>query len=584
MVMATGKAPQLQKMLFEESVPLEHRVQMLGQLCLGKGTDAMKLVGALLEAAASAKSESIYKEKIEKVNELLGQLAQGPLRPATFVMMITGTGPAARARVVLEDGSTCFVTVPDETLAGSLRCGDTVLVDAQGKALLFREPHGPDTGEEARLERCIDDGRIEVSVREHERFVFRASDSLARGIEQGEVQPGRTLLVCTRQRIAFEALPLENGLSRYVYLAQEPVPDVTVERDVGAPPDYIEEVIDIVRLEMSDPELCRRYALHPCTTRLLAGPTGTGKTHSINALWRELYVLMSEFTGVSVEELPPRVMRLRMSEVLSHWLGDSDKNLDRFFNEVEQLAGEPFEAPDGRHYTLPALVILEEIDGLARSRGHEPVYDRILTTALQRLDTSRSALRDRLILFVATTNVAHQVDPAFLRRVGGRVEHFGRLGRSAFVAVLDKQLGRRPVAVRNGAGQEAARRQLIAEVTAGLFGPRHADRGQVELHFAGSTTPAVKYRHDFLSGSVVQNAVQQASTASCLTEYRGCDAPGLTSELLICAIEEQVRGIVDNLHESNVHQYTDIPDGVHIASLRRLRQASIQPVQLDSAA
>ena len=188
-----------------------------------------------------------------------------------------------------------------------------------------------------------------------------------------------------------------------------------------------------------------------------------------------------------------------------------------------------------------------------------------------------------MILFVATTNVAHQVDPAFLRRVGGTMEHFGRLKRRGFAAVLGKLLGRRPLFAGNGSGRDP-RQQLVAEVTASLYAPEHADTGQVELHFAGSTTPVIKYRRDFLSGSLVQTALQRASTASCLAESLGCETPGLTSAQIISAIDEQVHGIVDNLHESNVHDYTDVPDGVRIASVRRLRRPSIRPVQLDGAA
>ena len=133
---------------------------------------------------------------------------------------------------------------------------------------------------------------------------------------------------------------------------------------------------------------------------------------------------MSEVTGAPIDALPPRVLRLRPAQVLSKWLGESDRNLDRFFDEAEGLAAEPF-VRDGRSFRLPVLAILEEIDGLARSRGEDAVYDRILTTALQRLDPTRPELRDKLILFLATTNVPHQVDAAFLRRIGGQVERFG---------------------------------------------------------------------------------------------------------------------------------------------------------------
>jgi len=577
------KSPkQLIAAIMEEKLPLEHRAQLLARICLEGGDDNLEVVASVLKAAASGSGETIYQQKIKEMNERLELLEQGPLRIATFQRMLESGRAGTRAGVILEDGSTAFVAVPDPELAASLQRGDTVLVEAQGKAALFRDSAGPDTGELARYERRLDGGRIEVTLRDHERSVYWTSAKLADRLDAGEVDPGRMLIVCSRRRVAFEAMKAEDGLSSYLYLAREPVPDLSLD-DIGAPPTYVRELIQLVRLEMTNPQLRRRYKLYSSVMKLLAGPTGTGKSYSIYALWHELYRTMSRVTGVPVDELPPRVMRLRMPEVLSHWLGDSDKNLDRFFNEVEKLAGDQFVGADGRAYTLPALCILEEIDGLARARGQEPIYDRILTTALERLDTTRPGLRDKLILFVATTNVPQQVDAAFLRRVGGTIEHFGRLKRSDFVAVLGKQLADRPVAVTNGVGLEGARRKLITMVAAWLYGPAHADSVQVELSYAGSTNRVAKYRRHFLTPSVVDRAMQVASGAASLCEDRGeTDTPGLTSELLIEALDQQVRGLVDGLHESNVGDYLDLPDGVRVASLHRPRRSSVQSVRLET--
>ncbi len=577
------KSPkQLLTSIIEDKLPLENRAQLLGRLCLEGGEANLEVVALILKAAAAGSGETIYQQKIADLNARLEQLEQGPLRIATFQRMLTGGRAGARAGVVLEDGSSAFIAVPDAQLAASLQRGDTVLVDAQGKAALFRDSHEPQTGELARFERRVDAGRIEVTLRDHERSVFWTSAGLAARVDANEVEPGRTLIVCSRRRMAFEAMPIQEGLDSYVYLAREPVPQLSLD-DIGAPPAYVRQLIQLVALEMTNPELRRRYKLYSCVMKLLAGPTGTGKSFSIYALWHELYQTMSRVTGIPVDELPPRVIRLRMPEVLSKWLGESDKNLDRFFNEVEQLAGERVVGADGRMYTLPALCILEEIDGVARARGQDPIYDRILTTALERLDTTRPGLRNKMVLFVATTNVPQQVDAAFLRRVGGTIEHFGRLKRGEFLSVLDKQLADRPVAVTNGVGLQGARHRLIAAVTAWLYGPLHDDCVQVELSYAGSTNRVAKYRRHFLTPSVVDRAMQVACGAASLAEHQGeTDTPGLTSELLIEALDQQVRGLVDGLHESNVGDYLDLPDGARVATLYRPRQSSVQPVRLET--
>jgi SpoVK/Ycf46/Vps4 family AAA+-type ATPase len=324
---------------------------------------------------------------------------------------------------------------------------------------------------------------------------------------------------------------------------------------------------------MEQPEIRRKYRLPRCAMVLLCGVSGSGKTFSILGLWRRLYEIMSTITGEPIEKLPPRVMRLRESQFLSKWLGDSDKNLDRFFDEAEKLAGEPFVASDGTSYQLPVLAVLEEVDGLARSRGGEAVYDRILTTALQRLDTSRQELRDKLILFVATTNVVHQVDPAFLRRIGGRVERFGRLNRTAFVSVLETHLRGRPLAGVNGGGPDAAeasRRAMMAEIATWLYGAREKDGGIVELTFAGSTTPEVKTRRDFMTASLVDRAVREAANEAGRCEAAGGSDPGLSASSIIDSLETQIEAIVEQLHVDNVANYVDLPDGVRVVNLLRI--------------
>jgi SpoVK/Ycf46/Vps4 family AAA+-type ATPase len=359
------------------------------------------------------------------------------------------------------------------------------------------------------------------------------------------------------------------------------VPDVLVARDIGAPPRYIDDVVEHVVTEMRDPRLHRRYKQRACVTKLLAGVSGSGKTLSINALWRRLYEVMADETGVAVENLPPRVMRLRPSGVLSEWLGRSDKNLDQFFDEAEALADETFVGLDGRAHRLPVLAILEEIDALGHARGNDTVYDRILSTALDRLDAGRASLKGRLVIFLATTNVPHQVDPALLRRIGGTVERFGRLTRRGFAAVLAKHVDGLPFMTGDASREAEARRSAASDVTGWLFSPNGTDKGQVEVHFVGSPTPAIKKRRDFLTGALVDRAVQEAARAACRAERDGAERPGLDRALLMDAFDRQIRAVVDQLDPANAHNFLDLPDGVRVASIRRIARPAVLPFELE---
>jgi ATP-dependent 26S proteasome regulatory subunit len=563
-------------MLVESKVPLPHRIVMLREMLENINPETEPMVKRLFEMLAEKSGESLYHDKARKLDAVLKEIQEGPMRLAIFIELAPSNGNGvSQALVAVDDGTLAFAVVPDEVQAQQLRLGDRVMLDGKARVLTRAVPGGVKVGEEARLERRIDYRHIEVTTRGDDRAVVLGAADLMERITSGEVPPGSAVVLSPRLPVAITALPPVNGLANFRFLDKGPPPDVRVERDIGAPPRVIREVEDHLRQEMTCPDLRRRYRLRRCLMKLLCGVSGSGKTLAVQAIHRLMYEIMGEITGVPVDQLPPRVFRFRQSQLLSMWLGESDKNVDRLFDEIEQLADQPFTAPDGRRFRLPVLAVIEEADGMGRARGHDAIYDRIMTTALQRLDPARESVRDRLIVFLATTNEPHIVDPAFLRRVGGSIETFGRLNRSAFRAVLQKHVRGLPAAANNGCAQEELWRQFINHTTAWLYGP-NSDTGVVELTYAGSTTPVVKHRRDFLTGALVDRAVQQAAVEACQLECADPAAGGITLEQLVRSLNSQVMGLVAQLREQNVGHYTDLPDGLRVASLRRLPQ----PIQL----
>jgi SpoVK/Ycf46/Vps4 family AAA+-type ATPase len=441
------------------------------------------------------------------------------------------------------------------------------------------------TGEIATLVRRVDGSDIlEISFpRDDEVQLYVASDWLLEKIDRGEVEPGATLRVCRRREIAFDSIPQPQGLTHYKHLCTDPVPDVVVGRDLGSPPRFIAETLEHARQYMTQPQLMQAYHLRACMTRMLVGPSGTGKTYSIQALWNGLYQLMAEVTETSVDQLPPRVMRLRLPEVLSKWLGESDKRLSRFFDEAEQLAGEKFATPDGREFDLPVLIIFEECEGLARQRGtdHDAIYDRIQTTLLQRLDQTSQTLRDKLIIALFSTNVPWLLDSATARRFGDSVEKFGRLNRRSFCEVLRKHLRGLPIQSHNGTSQDGLERQLAEQLTTWLYCPNAAGQGVVELTYMGDANPVTRRMCDFLTPALVERAVQEAAGRACRLQRAGQGRPGLSASLLGASIESQVKAIVDRLRRENVGDYLDLPEGARATNVRKIeRSAPSLPLQL----
>jgi len=563
-------------MLLDEKVPLLHRRMLLADICNTDSDEATAMLNALFKAAAQSNGgEDQYKEKKKEIDQLIEALVSGPQRPGTFLNTLTPKGAQpTRALVKLADGTPAYPVVADEELARTLKRGDSVLLSNRAEAVLSRDDGTVDVGEEAKLERWLGD-RVEVSLRTgDERHLLHVTEQLRVRLEAGEVPAGSALLVCLRRAMAFDMIPRETDeLSGFRFLCREPVPDVIAERDIGDPPAFIEEIAEVCRQEMFAPELRRQYRLRRSTTVLLTGVSGSGKTLSLNASIRRIYDVMSQATGVPIQELPPRVIRLKMSKLLSQWLGQSDQNADKLFDEIADLTKHTVTAADGREVELPVIVVLEEIDGIARRRGldHDGIYDRIQTTLLQRLDhTANATLRDGLIIVFATTNVPDLIDPAWFRRVGGRTYKFGRLRHRGFAAVLSKQLRDRPLASENGTPADTLKRGLVRDTTAGLFSNPNDEHPLVEIQFAGSTTPTLKHRRDFLTGSLVDRAVQQAATAACDAHQRGTDKPGITAAMVLHAIDEQVQAVVGSITLANVGEFVDLPDGLRVTNVRRL--------------
>jgi len=570
-------------MLVNEKVPLPHRRMLLADLCQTESAEALSVLDSLLKSAAQGDGgKDLFAEKTKELSDTLDALEKGPQRPAVFLNLVTPVGTVPmRALVKLSDGTPTYPILPDPTVAQSLKRGDCVLLSARAEALLSRDGSTVEVGEEARLERWIGD-RVEVSLRTgDERHLLHLADGLRAKMEADKVPAGSSLLVCLRRAMAFDVIPSSTDeLSGFRFLSREPVPDVVAERDIGEPPAFIEQIAEVCRTEMLQPELRRRYGLRRSITMLLTGVSGSGKTLSVNASLRRIYEVMSAATGLPIEALPPRVLRLKMSKLLSRWLGQSDQNADKLVDEMVALCRHTVTTSDGRQMELPVILIMEEFDGIARRRGldQDGIYDRIQTTLLQRLDhTSNAALRDSLIIIFATTNVPHLIDPAWIRRVGGRTHTFGRLRRRAFAAVLDKQLGERPLASDNGATHAQLKSQLVRTMTAELFTSNSATQPLVEIQLAGATTPCLKHKRDFLTGSVVDRAVQQAAEAACDAEEAGSDTPGITIPMLISALDDQVRAVVHSLTPTNVAEFVDLPDGQRVSNLRRIEPPALGP-------
>src|SRR5262245_8955632 len=404
------------------------------------------------------------------------------------------------------------------------------------------------------------------------------SEPLAAAFDRGEVRTGSEIVGCPTRRFGFSVVNGE-ATSALTFLERCPPPAVDLERDVGNPHPFIFEVLQHIETEMTDPALARSFGLGRSLARILVGLPGGGKTLSIRALWRRTYQVMSRVTGVPIEDLPPRVLRLRPAGVLSMMLGQSDKNIDRLFDDARTLADEKFVGPDGREHSLPVIVIGEEIESLSRARGHDAIYDRIQTTLLERFETSAEEWRDRLVIFLFTTNMPRLVDSAMYRRASGQVVRLPALDRRAFAAVLGKQLGKRRLRAELGP-TDAARALLVESLASWVFASA-ADSGQVEIHLLGQPAPLVRHRRDFMTAALVQRAVEQASQTACRAARAGDPDAGLDRTSLARALHDQVRALVEHLDPSNVAIHVELGHDVQVRAVNPISQPALIAPELE---
>ena len=172
--------------------------------------------------------------------------------------------------------------------------------------------------------------------------------------------------------------------------------------DVGGLDDVKREVVEAVEWPLLYPEKFRKFGIKPLRGILLYGPPGTGKTLIAKAVANE-----SQANFITVKG----------SELLSKWLGESEKAVRKIFRKARQVA--------------PCIIFFDEIDAIAQMRGIDEgsrAVERVVNQLLTEIDGLEEL---EGVLVVGATNRPDILDPALLRP--------GRFDRLVFVRPPDKR-------------------------------------------------------------------------------------------------------------------------------------------------
>ncbi|GAA4314645.1 hypothetical protein GCM10023115_28140 [Pontixanthobacter gangjinensis] len=132
-------------------------------------------------------------------------------------------------------------------------------------------------------------------------------------------------------------------------------------------------------------------SLPPGFNCIFYGPPGTGKTEGV--------LQIAKNTGRDV-------MKVDISETKSKWFGDSEKLIKKIFTKYESLADSSGNTP---------ILLFNEADAILSKR-----LDVSDSSIAQTLNTIQNILLEELEnfegIFIATTNLIDNLDPAFARR------------------------------------------------------------------------------------------------------------------------------------------------------------------------
>ncbi len=205
--------------------------------------------------------------------------------------------------------------------------------------------------------------------------------------------------------------------------------------DLGGLSMQKQELIESIEWPLKEPERFQKMGIRPPKGVLLYGPPGTGKTMIAQAV---------------ANEINANFISIRGPQLLSKWVGDSEKAIREVFRKARQVS--------------PAIVFFDELDSIAPIRGMDEgsrVTERVVNQLLAELD-GLETLKDVMVL--AATNRPDMIDPALLRS--------GRFDRLLMIGPPDKS-GRHEILKIHTAkipNVEDVQLEELSELTEGYVG------------------------------------------------------------------------------------------------------------------
>ncbi len=170
--------------------------------------------------------------------------------------------------------------------------------------------------------------------------------------------------------------------------------------DIGGLDGVKQSLKEITEWPLKNPEVFTKMGISPPRGILLYGPPGTGKTLLAKAV---------------ASESGANFISVRGPEVLSKWVGESEKHIREIFKKAKQVA--------------PSVIFFDEMDALVPRRGLD-VGNRVMENVVSQILTQMSGVEEmHNVVVIGATNRPDILDPALLRP--------GRFDRQVLVPAPD---------------------------------------------------------------------------------------------------------------------------------------------------
>ena len=164
------------------------------------------------------------------------------------------------------------------------------------------------------------------------------------------------------------------------------VPDIKWE-DIGGLENAKQELREAVEWPLKYPESFEKFGVTPPKGVLVYGPPGTGKTLLAKAV---------------ANESKANFIAVKGPELLSKWVGESEKGVREIFRKARQ--------------TAPTVIFFDEIDSIASARSGSTTDSGVTQRVVNQLLTEIDGLEElQDVAVIAATNRVDIMDPALLR-------------------------------------------------------------------------------------------------------------------------------------------------------------------------